>query len=287
MTSFVMTVSGGAIVAGVFGWPVAHSLSPFLHGYWLKEHAIDGAYIPLPVPPESFAQVVRLLPAMGMAGANVTLPHKEAALACVDEADGLARRIGAVNTIIVRADGSLLGRNSDASGFIDNVSDGAPDWRPDAGPAVILGAGGAARAIAVALFDAGVPELRIVNRTTSRAEEVAALVGDRARVSLWIDRARALDGAALIVNTTSLGMIGAARLDLDLNLLAPAAVVADAVYTPLETPLLAAARARGNRCVDGLGMLLHQGRLGFAAWFGVEPAVTQGLRDFVLAKARP
>ena len=281
-----MTVSGRAIVAGVFGWPVAHSLSPHLHGYWLNEHGIDGAYIPLPVPPESFAQVVRLLPAMGMAGANVTLPHKAAALACVDEADGLAQRIGVVNTIVVRADGSLLGRNSDAAGFIDNVSAGAPDWHANAGPAVILGAGGAARAIAVALFDAGVPELRIVNRTTARAEEVAALVGDRSHISLWSDRARALDGAALLVNTTSLGMVGAAPLDLDLSLLPPTAVVTDAVYTPLETPLLAAARARGNRCVDGLGMLLHQGRMGFAAWFGAAPAVSQGLRDFVLAKAR-
>ena len=277
-----MTPTGRAIVAGVFGWPVAHSLSPRLHGYWLDEHGIDGAYIPLPVPPGSFAQVVRLLPAMGMAGANVTLPHKEAALASVDEADELARRIGAVNTIVVRADGSLLGRNSDAQGFIGNLREGAPDWRPEDGPAVILGAGGAARAIAVALFDAGVPELRIVNRTTSRAEDVAALVGGRSHVSLWLDRARALDGAALVVNATALGMTGAAPLDLDLDRLPPAAAVTDTVYTPLETPLLAAARARGNVCVDGLGMLLHQGRMGFAAWFGVEPAVSQGLRDFVL-----
>jgi shikimate dehydrogenase len=281
-----VTVSGHAIVAGVFGWPVSHSLSPHLHGYWLGEHGIDGAYIPLPVPPDAFPQVVRLLPTMGMVGANVTLPHKEAALAAVDEADGLAQRIGAVNTIVVRPDGSLFGRNSDASGFIGNLTAGAPDWRPEAGPAAILGAGGAARAIAVALFDAGVPELRIVNRTVSRAEAVADLVGDRSHVSLWIDRARALDGAALVINTTSLGMVGAAPLDLDLDHLPPDAVVTDTVYTPLETPLLVAARARGNLCVDGLGMLLHQGRMGFAAWYGAEPEVSQDLRDFIVAKMK-
>jgi len=281
-----VTVSGRAIIAGVFGWPVSHSLSPHLHGYWLGEHGIDGAYIPLPVPPDAFPQVVRLLPAMGMVGANVTLPHKEAALAAVDEVDELAQRIGAVNTIVVRPEGSLFGRNSDASGFISNLTAGAPDWRPEAGPAAILGAGGAARAIAVALFDAGVPELRIVNRTVSRAEAVADLVGDRSHVALWIDRARALDGAALVVNTTSLGMVGAAPLDLDLDHLPPDAVVMDTVYTPLATPLLVAARARGNLCVDGLGMLLHQGRMGFAAWYGAEPEVSQDLRDFIVAKMK-
>ncbi len=277
-----MIISAKAKIAGVFGWPVDHSLSPRLHGFWLETYGIDGAYVPLAVPPEHFAQALRLLPAMGFAGANITLPHKAAALATVDEATVLARRIGAVNTVVVRDDGSLWGDNTDAGGFLANLHDGAPGWAPKEGPAVLLGAGGVARAVAVALLDAGVPELRIINRTASRAEELAQTLGGAAKVSLWVDRERALLDAALLVNGTSLGMEGQSRLELDLDTLAKDAVVTDTVYTPLITPLLRAARERGNTVVDGLGMLLHQARPGFTAWYGTDPEITAELRDFVL-----
>ncbi len=277
-----MIISAKAKVAGVFGWPVEHSLSPRLHGYWLDAYGIDGAYVPLPVRPEHFEQALRLLPAMGFAGANVTLPHKEMALRAVDESSVLARRIGAVNTVVVREDGSLYGDNTDAEGFIANLREGAPNWDAGAGPAVMLGAGGAARAAGVALLDAGVPELHIVNRTASRAEKLAQELGHRAKVSLWVDRARVLADAALLVNATLLGMDGQAPLDIELGLLAKDAVVTDTVYTPLDTPLLRLAAERGNIAVDGIGMLLHQGRRGFAAWYGVDPEVTPELRAFVL-----
>lgn len=274
-------ISGKARVAGVMGWPVAHSRSPRLHGYWLRRYGIDGAYVPLPVRPEDFVRAARALPLLGFAGANVTVPHKEAALALVDEAAPEAKRIGAVNTLVVREDGSLLGRNTDGYGFLENLRQGAPGWRPEAGPAVVLGAGGAARAVSVALLDAGVPEIRLLNRTAARAEALAADIGGAIAVRPWEDRARALAGAALLVNTTTLGMEGKPPLDLPLDGLPPEALVNDIVYQPLETALLRRARSRGNAVVDGLGMLLHQGRPGFAAWFGVDPEVTDALRAFV------
>jgi shikimate dehydrogenase len=280
-----MILSGQATLAGVMGWPVGHSRSPRLHGYWLREYGIDGAYLPLAVSPEHFPQALRMLPHLGFAGANVTVPHKEAALATVDEVEPAARRIGAVNTVIVRDDGSLLGRNTDAFGFIENLKSGAPGWDATRGPAVVLGAGGAARAVAVALADAGVPELRLTNRTTARAEAVATAIGPPAKVAPWIDRSALLADAALLVNTTTLGMTGAPALDIDLDRLPDDAVVNDIVYAPLETPLLATAAKRGNPVVGGLGMLLHQARPGFEAWFGVAPEVTDDLRAFVLADA--
>lgn len=281
-----MTISGKAKLAGVMGWPVAHSLSPRLHGFWLAEYGIDGAYVPLAVAPADFDAAVRALPKLGFRGANVTVPHKEAALAAMDRVDETARRIGAVNTIVVGEDGTLEGGNTDAFGFIENLRAGAPGWRGDAGPAVVLGAGGAARAVVVALLDAGVSEIRLANRTKERAEALAADLssGDGGGVTVvdWDARAEALAGAALLVNTTTLGMTGKAPLDIDLADLPATAVVNDIVYAPLETGLLAAARARGNTVVDGLGMLLHQARPGFARWFGHEPAVTPALRDHVL-----
>ena len=278
-----MTLTGKARLAGVIGWPVAHSRSPRLHGFWLDEYGIDGAYLPLAVKPEDFATVLRALPKMGFSGANVTVPHKEAALAGCDTVDDLARRIGAVNTIIIQADGALHGSNTDAYGFIESLRAGAPDWAAASAPAVLLGAGGAARALAVALLDAGVPALRLVNRTRSRAEALAADLGDaRVTVGDWGDWTTCLDGAGLLVNGTSLGMEGQPPLEIALDALPADAVVNDIVYTPLETPLLAAARRRGNRAVDGLGMLLHQARPGFAAWFGVDPEVTAELRNHVL-----
>ncbi len=276
-----MIPSGAARVAGVVGWPVTHSRSPRLHGYWLRRHGIDGAYVPLPVRPEHVATALRALPLLGFAGANVTVPHKEAALAVVDRVEPLARRIGAVNTLVIAADGSIEGRNTDAYGFLENLRQGCPDWRPGDGPAVVLGAGGAARAVCAALGDAGVPEIRLLNRTAARAEAVAAAVGGPVNVRGWDERAAALAGAALLVNATTLGMEGAPPLDLALDALPAAAVVTDIVYQPLHTDLLRRARGRGHRVVDGLGMLLHQARAGFAAWFGVDPAVTEELRAFV------
>jgi len=278
-----MRNSAAGRIAGIFGWPVSHSRSPLLHGHWLDHYGIDGAYIPLAVEPDHFPQVLRILPRLGFVGANVTVPHKEVALEIVDEVEPLARRIGAVNTIVVREDGSLYGSNTDAFGFTENLRQSIPDWKAESGPSVILGAGGAARAVAIALIDAGAPEVRIVNRTMARANALAIELGSLAQVWAWADRDRALSDATLIANTTKLGMQGEASLDLSLDLLPVESVVTDVVYVPLVTELLALAGARGNRVVDGLGMLLHQARPGFASWFGVEPDVTDALRAHVEA----
>lgn len=263
------------------GWPVAHSRSPRLHGYWLEKHGIDGAYIPMAVPPERLEQALRALPALGLRGANVTAPHKEAALRACDAVDSLARRIGAVNTVTVGPEGALEGSNTDAFGLIENLRD-ASDWQATDGPAVILGAGGAARSACVALIDAGVQSIRIVNRTPDRASELAGAMAPQCTAIAWSQREETLDGAALVINTTTLGMTGQPPLNIRLDALPVGAIVYDIVYVPLETDLLAAARARGNRTVDGLGMLLHQARPGFEAWFGVRPVVDEALQAFVL-----
>ncbi len=283
-----MKLSGKARLAGVMAWPVKHSRSPLLHGYWLEHYGIDGAYVPLAVAPEHFAQALRALGLMGFAGVNVTLPHKEAALQAVDEATATAQRIGAVNTVTMRPDGSLLGDNTDAFGFIENLRQSVPGWQPEAGPALLIGAGGTARAVAVALLEAGVPEITIVNRTASRAEALALKLGTlelggQIKVGLWHDRPRLLGRAALLVNTSSLGLAGGPALELDLAALAPRAIVADVVYTPLQTPLLRDAADRDNPVVDGLGMLLHQARPGFGAWYGVAPEVSPELRALLVA----
>lgn len=277
-----MLLTGKARVAGVIGWPVAHSRSPRLHGHWLRVHGIDGAYVPLAVPPDRIDAAIRALPALGFAGANVTVPHKEAALRLADEADTLARRIGAANTLVVQPDGRIFASNTDAFGFLENLRDRAPAFRAVSGAAVVLGAGGAARAVIAALADAGTPEIRIVNRTLERAESLCALAPAVARAVPWAQLARALADAALLVNTTSLGMVGQPPLAIDLGLLPPTALVNDIVYTPLKTALLKGAAARGNPVIDGIGMLLHQARPGFRAWFGQEPAVTDELRRIVL-----
>ena len=272
------------IRAGVMGWPVDHSLSPRLHGYWLAHHGIDGSYDALAVAPEALAQRLAGLAAEDIRGVNLTVPHKQAALGLMASLSPAARAIGAVNTVMVGVDGSLAGDNTDAFGFMENLRAGAPRWSAASGPAVVLGAGGAARAVCHGLLQAGVPELRVINRTPARAEALAAMDAGRITVRPWAGRAEALAGAALLVNTTTLGMAGQAALDLDLAALPPEALVADIVYAPLETPLLAAAARRGNPVVDGLGMLLHQARPGFAAWFGVMPDVTPALRAHVLAE---
>lgn len=280
-----MMLSGKAKVAGVMGWPVSHSRSPRLHGYWLEKYGIDGVYIPMAVPPDRFELAVRALPALGLRGANITVPHKEAALRACDEVDPLARRIGAVNTIAVDPDGALKGSNTDAFGLIENLRRNS-DWRPGDGPAVILGAGGAARSACVALIDAGVDSIHIVNRTLARAGDLAGAMAPQCDALAWDRREEVLDGAALLINTTTLGMSGQPALDIRLDALPEAATVYDIVYVPLETDLLAEARLRGNHAVDGLGMLLHQARPGFEAWFGVRPDVDEDLREFVLQDLR-
>jgi shikimate dehydrogenase len=280
--------TGAARLAGIMGWPVKHSRSPRLHGFWLQRYGIDGAYVPLAVAPERLGTAIQGLQALGFRGCNLTIPHKEAVLPFLDALSLTARRIGAVNTIVIGEEGRITGDNTDAFGFMANLHAEAPGWRAVDGPAIILGAGGAARAIAVALLDAGVPALRLANRTRQRAERLAetlrAMAGKAGiEVIAWGEREDALDGANLLVNSTSLGMSGAPPLDLRLDALPSAALVNDIVYTPLETDLLAAARSQGNPVVDGLGMLLHQGRPGFAAWFGHDPEVSDALRAAVLA----
>jgi shikimate dehydrogenase len=275
LTALMPIMTARARLAGVIGWPVAHSRSPLLHNHWLAEHGIDGAYVPLPVKPEALATAVAGLRAAGFAGANVTIPHKEAVAALCSTLTQAARRAGAVNTLVF-TDGGILGDNTDGSGFLANLH----DHGVSPGPTLLLGAGGAARPIAAALLDAGVPVV-VMNRTRARAEALAqALPG--LVVADWADWG-ALADQALLVNTTSLGMAGHPPVDIDLSRAAAGLVVADIVYVPLETPLLALARARGLRTMGGLGMLLHQARPGFAAWFGVEPVVDRALHDLVAA----
>ncbi len=272
----------GTIRAGVMGWPVAHSLSPRLHGYWLEKYRIDGRYELMEVAPDDFPAFAASLSERGYAGGNVTVPHKEAALRAVDEVEPLARRIGAVNTIVVRDDGSLYGRNTDYVGFQRNLIHGAPGWDPTKAPAVVIGAGGSSRAVCVGLVELGAPVVLLANRTHARALELADQLDGPIEVVRWEDRHARLDGAGVVVNTTTQGMGSNPALDLDLDALPKVAVVTDLVYAPLETPLLALARARGNRVVDGLGMLLHQAAPGFEEWFGVAPEVTDELRARVL-----
>jgi shikimate dehydrogenase len=284
-----MPITGAARLAGIMGWPVAHSRSPALHGYWLAEHNVDGAYVPLAVPPERLEQALRALPALGFRGCNLTIPHKQAALRVMDRVDPFARRIGAMNTVVVAEDGSLEGANTDVFGFRENLRERAPGWEPTDGPAVVLGAGGSARAVVAGLGAAGAGEIRLVNRTLDRAETLARDLGlpqTRISVHAWAARDEVLAGAGILVNTTSLGMDKEPPLEIALNALPAEAVVVDIVYVPLETGLLAAARRRGNRVVDGLGMLLHQGRPGFEAWYGPAVTVTAGLRAAMVATFR-
>lgn len=271
----------GRPFAGIVGWPVEHSRSPALHGFWLKQHKIDGYYGRLPVEPrraalEELVAFLRRTP--NARGCNLTLPHKIEIMPLLDRIDPVAARIGAVNTVVKQPDGTLEGRNSDGFGFIESLKQGAPDWRADAGPVVVLGAGGAARAVVATLAEAGVPELRLVNRTQATAIDLGVAFtprdGRRIVIERWAERDATLEDATLLVNTTSLGMKGQPPLEIDLAQLPRTAVVNDVVYVPLETGLLAVARARGHRCIDGLGMLLHQGRMGFEAWFGQPVAVS-------------
>jgi shikimate dehydrogenase len=269
--------------ACVIGWPVEHSRSPAIHRYWLKRYRIDGAYEKEKVAPEDLARFLGALGARGYAGANVTLPHKEAALRLAAFADEAASAIGAANTLWLDGEGKLHASNTDSYGFMTNLNEAAPHWNEGRRPVLVLGAGGAARAILHGLIAQGAASILLANRTRDRAEALAKTFGPTVRVIDWADRARALAGCGLLVNATSLGMTGKGDLDIDLKALPSDAVVADIVYSPLETPLLAAARARGNRVVDGLGMLLHQAVPGFERWFGVRPEVTPELKAHVAA----
>ncbi|MTH65217.1 shikimate dehydrogenase [Paracoccus shanxieyensis] len=270
-------------IAGVLGWPIAHSRSPMLHGHWLKRYGIAGHYIPVAVAPEDLAEVLRAMPRMGFVGANVTIPHKESVLALADVVTDRAALIGAANTLIFRPDGKIHADNTDGYGFIANLRQHAPDWVPDRGPAAVIGAGGAARAVVASLLESGVTELRIANRTRIRAEQIRSEFGAKVVVYDWAEAGNMLDGALTVVNATSMGMDGKPALRVPLDALASGALATDLVYTPLMTPFLEEAQARGCQIVDGLGMLLHQGAPGFERWFGQRPEVDDALRRAVLA----
>lgn len=269
-------------LAGVIGHPIAHSKSPQLHGYWLKKYGIPGHYIPMDIAPDDLEAALRMLPKLGFVGLNVTLPHKEAALALADKVTDRAKLIGAANTLVFRKNGTILADNTDGYGFIQNIIKSAPNWKPLDGPAVVLGAGGAARAVLASLVEIGVPEIRLTNRTQERAEALAAEFGDTIKVVDWLQAGNAMDEAKTVVNTTSLGMLGKPEMRIPLDALCPGMVVTDLVYNPLQTKFLRAATDAGATPVDGLGMLLHQAAPGFHRWFGQEPEVDDALRAAVL-----
>jgi shikimate dehydrogenase len=268
-------------LAGVMGQPVMHSRSPMLHNYWFAQQGMAGTYVPLAIKPEGLAAALRALQPLGFSGCNLTIPHKQEAMKIVDEVDAAARKIGAISCVTVRADGTLLGSNNDAFGFIRNVREAQPAWRADAGPIVVIGAGGGSRAVCYGLMLEGAKEIRLVNRNFERAQGIAQDFGSPTKAYPWEQRHDLLEGAAMVVNTTSQGMVGQTPLDIALDKLPTTALAADIVYIPLETPFLTAARLRGNPTVNGLGMLLHQGPLAWKAWFGIEPAVTAELRALV------
>jgi shikimate dehydrogenase len=263
------------LLAGVMGWPVLHSRSPMLHGYWMQRLELAGAYL------QGLAAALRALRPLGFAGCNLTIPHKREAMAFVDEVDEVGRRIGAISCVVVRPDGSLFGTNNDWYGFIENLNAGIPGWRTAAEQVVVLGSGGGARAVCYGLLQQGIRSIRLVNRTLANAQNLAAEFGARITVVPWKQRHDALAGATMVVNATSQGMVGNPPLDLVLDQLPASALVADIIYTPLETPFLADARKRGCRTINGLGMLLHQGRPAWKAWFGLEPEVTPELRTLI------
>ena len=272
-------ISGGAKIAGVIGYPIAHSLSPRLHNYWLAQLGIDGAYIPLEIRPEDFVHVMQSLPKMGFQGVNLTLPHKELVLPLLSGVDEDARRAGMANTITITKQGTLYGMNTDSYGFSENIR---PHLGNHKNKAVVLGAGGAAKALCHALLKEGFKEVVVANRSAVRAKALAHQFAGKVALQVWEKRSEVLEGADLLVNATSLGMVGKDPLSIDLSVLPKSALVTDIVYTPLMTPLLEQAKARGNKIVDGLGMLLHQAVPGFTAWFGAKPEVNDTLRKYIL-----
>lgn len=271
-------------LAGVIGSPIAHSKSPALHGYWLQRYGIKGFYIPMDVSRDNLKQALAALPKLGFVGINVTIPHKEAVLGLADLVSDRAALIGAANTLIFRSDGKVHADNTDGIGFIENLRQGAPGWDAAAGPAAVLGAGGAARAVITALAEQGVREIRVSNRSRPRAEALRAEFGPKIVVYDWVQAGNMIEGAATVVNTTSLGMVGKPDFRVPLDGLSPDTVVTDLVYAPLDTTLLKTARARGCVTVDGLGMLLHQAAPGFERWFGQRPQVDAAARAVVLGQ---
>ncbi|QUJ76177.1 shikimate dehydrogenase [Sulfitobacter albidus] len=269
-------------LAGVIGSPIAHSKSPQLHRHWLKTYGIAGHYVPMDVAAEDLESVLRTLPKAGFVGVNVTIPHKEAVMQIADLITDRAILIGAANTLIFRKDGKIHADNTDGYGFLENLRAGAPGWNPRSGPAALLGAGGAARAVIASLLDAGVPEIMLSNRTRVRAEVLQQEFGSRVQVYDWVQAGNMIDDASLLVNTTSLGMIGKPELRVPLDGLRPGTVVTDLVYTPLKTRLLSEADAAGCVTVDGLGMLLHQAVPAFERWFGTRPEVDRATRAAAL-----
>jgi len=269
--------------AGVIGWPVAQSRSPKLHGYWFERYNVNGAYILLPVQPDKVADAIKGLVALGFAGCNVTIPHKQAVIPLLDHVDPLAKRMGAVNLIVVGEDGKLSGFNKDGYGWFASICEAKPDFDVKKGPAVVMGAGGAARAIVFTLADEGAPEIRLFNRHQDRAEKIAADCGKPVKVYPWEKRGELFGDANLLVNCTNQGMYGQPPLDICLDRLPASTYVSDVIYNPLDTPLIKAAKARGNPTVGGLGMLLHQARPAFKAWFGIDPEVTPELRKIIEA----
>lgn len=268
--------------ACVIGWPIEHSRSPLIHGHWLEQHGIEGAYEKVAVAPEDLKRFLGSLAEQGYCGLNVTVPHKEAALRLADEVDEAARAVGAANTLWLEGD-KLMASNTDVYGFVTHLDESAPGWHGQNHPVCVLGAGGATRAILKGLIDRGFGDIRLANRTRERADALAYEFGPAIKVYDWEDRQGALEGCGLLINSTSLGMTGAPPLEIDLSPMLDDAVVADIVYAPLETALLRQARERGLRAVDGLGMLLHQAVPGFEKWFGVRPKVTGELRSRIVA----
>lgn len=271
------------VMAGVMGWPVAHSRSPIIHNHWIRQYGLQGAYGLFPVQPDKLEDAINGLRALGMAGCNITIPHKVKAMQCMDVVDPLARRMGAINTIVVTPEGALHGFNNDGFGYIQSLRDEKPDWKADAGPVTVLGAGGAARAVVLSLMDQGATEIRLLNRTRGKAQALCDEFGAGVQALDWRERHEALGGVALLVNTTNQGMHGEPELELQLDRLPVTALVSDAIYIPLETALLRNARLRGNATVNGLGMLLNQARPAFQAWFGVMPEITPELRQAIMA----
>lgn len=269
-------------LAGVIGSPIAHSRSPKLHRHWLRSLGLPGHYIPMDVATKDLADVIRTLPKMGFVGVNVTIPHKETVMDVADLVTDRATMIGAANTLIFRKDGKIHADNTDGYGFFENLKSGAPHWKPREAPAAVLGAGGAARAVVASLLDAGVPQVLIANRTRIRAEKLADDLGHRVAVVDWVHAPNMLDDANLLVNTTSLGMVGKPELRIPLDGLRPDMIVTDLVYTPLKTKLLEEAERAGCTVVDGLGMLLYQAIPGFERWFGLRPEIDDAVRDAAL-----
>lgn len=271
-------------LAGLIGSPVAHSKSPRLHGHWLKKYGIPGFYIPMDVTQSDLASVIAALPKAGFVGCNVTIPHKENILAIADVVTDRAALIGAANTLIFRKDGRIHADNTDGYGFIANLRQNAPGWAPAEGPAAVIGAGGAARAVVASLLEIGVPEIRIANRTRMRADGLRSEFGAKVVVYDWVQAGNMMEDAATVVNTSSLGMVGKPEFRVPMDALSPKAVVNDLVYAPLRTKFLETAAEMGCVTVDGLGMLLHQAAPGFERWFGIRPEVDQATRDAVLAE---